>query len=218
MASADITASRSGRRCVGTSWSVRSAILYAAYRGSAESHCLCSRRQDLSETRLELPASTRYLTTTVVMPSTAATEYSRIGKQRGAAPLLIQKGRFQQQRSQVTVTSHGVEQCVLVRDMLDVGCQDMLDTARRLRGGARVDAEIASGRLVGRRAAVSGGPGGAVCGGLVSDVTAEVGVSPQSLRTWRRRYLRPGLAGLADQSKRLGRRRGRPFGRGGAGV
>jgi hypothetical protein len=68
------------------------------------------------------------------MASTAGTEYSRIGKQRGAAPLLIQKGRFQQQRSQVTVTSHGVEQCVLVRDMLDVGCQDMLDTARRLRG------------------------------------------------------------------------------------
>ncbi len=39
-------------------------------------------------------------------------------------------------------------------------------------------------------------------GGLVSEVAAEVGVSRQSLSTWKRRYLEAGLAGLADQPKR----------------
>jgi transposase InsO family protein len=39
-------------------------------------------------------------------------------------------------------------------------------------------------------------------GGLVSEVAAEVGVSRQSLSTWKRRYLQAGLAGLADQPKR----------------
>ena len=39
-------------------------------------------------------------------------------------------------------------------------------------------------------------------GGLVSEVAAEVGVSRQSLSTWKRRYLEAGPAGLADQPKR----------------
>jgi len=43
----------------------------------------------------------------------------------------------------------------------------------------------------------------AVLGGAqISEVAAEVGVSRQSLSTWKRRYLQAGLAGLADQSKR----------------
>ena len=43
----------------------------------------------------------------------------------------------------------------------------------------------------------------AVLGGApISEVAAEVGVSRQSLSTWKRRYLQAGLAGLADQPKR----------------
>ncbi len=60
----------------------------------------------------------------------------------------------------------------------------------------------------------------AVLGGaLVSEVAAEVGVSRQSLSTWKRPYLQAGLAGLADQPKRP---RSSPWltcpGGGGAGV
>ncbi len=67
--------------------------------------------------------------------------------------------------------------------------------------------------LVGRRSSVAGRRSSvvgqryravlAVLGcGLVSEVAAEVGVSRQSLSTWKRRYLQSGLAGLADQPKR----------------
>ena len=63
-------------------------------------------------------------TTTVVLACTAVTQIQqdRQPARRGAA--LDTEGAIQQQRRRATV---------LVRGMLDVGCQDMLDTARRLR-------------------------------------------------------------------------------------
>src|SRR3954447_20694619 len=88
-------------------------------------------------------------------------------------------------------------------------CQDLLDAPAVIAASGSTmsadvvgrEAGIGTGGVVGGRATVGRGAGGAR-GAEVTEFPAQVGVSRQSVHAWVSRYLSEGVAGLADWSSR----------------